>query len=48
MPVMAMKSESISEFLKVLDEIDGLLLALFFERQSFHEKGFACYARYRR
>lgn len=43
-----MRSKLATEFLKALNEIDIVLLALLFKRHSFVEKGFAYFVEYRK
>jgi len=43
---MAIKDKLTEEFLKALNEIDVVLLALLFKRHSFFEKGVAYYIEY--
>ena len=45
---MAIKDKLTEEFLKALNEIETVLLAIFFKRHSFFEKGLAYYIEYRK
>ncbi len=46
--IMAIKDKLTEEFLKALNEIEIVLLTIFFKRHSFFEKGLACYIEYRK
>jgi hypothetical protein len=41
------KNKSTQEFLSALETIENTLLLMSFQKYSFHEKGYACYAEYK-